>query len=362
MHRSWTISMIIPVYKGGMEFRRCLESIVCLEPGPIEIIVVSDGDEESSEIAAEFDVRVVHLPQRKGPAHARNVGASHAKGDILFFVDADVAVPPNLLDRLTDAFCEPHNATALMGSYDRDPLAPGVVSQYKNLSHHYVHQHSEENAATFWGACGAVRRDVFLSLGGFDEGYRRPCVEDIEFGYRLRAAHYPIRLIKTLQVKHLKQWSLMSLLKSDIIDRGLPWTELILRYRRFNNDLNLRHSDRVSVVLTWLMLLSVIAGLALPYLQIVTVCIISLLLVLNRSLYKFFIEQRGIAFTTAAVGLHWLSFLYSGAAFVIGAVRYFSLSIIKPSSRRLGSPRGSLSSRQINSLFSDPGKSPGGRA
>src|ERR671912_2562389 len=99
MNRSWTISMIVPVYKGGTEFRRCLESLACLEPAPLEIIVVSDGDDDSSKTAAGFNVKVIHLPQRKGPAHARNVGASHAKGDILFFVDADVAVPPNLLDR-----------------------------------------------------------------------------------------------------------------------------------------------------------------------------------------------------------------------------------------------------------------------
>lgn len=362
MNRSATISMIIPVYKGGTEFRRCLESLVPLKPAPLEIIVVSDGDDESSKTAAEFNVKVIHLSHRQGPAHARNVGASHSNGDILFFVDADVAVPPNLLDRLTDSFNEPYNSTAIIGSYDCTPMAPDLVSQYKNLSHHFVHQHAEENAATFWGACGAVRRDVFLLLGGFDESYRRPCVEDIEFGYRLRAAHYSIRLIKTLQIKHLKQWSLLSLLRSDIIDRGLPWTELILRHRRLNNDLNLRYSNRLSVVLTWSLLLSVIAGLPLSHLQIVSVFIIALLIVLNASLYKFFMVQRGIAFTVAAIGLHWLSFLYSGAAFAIGALRYFGLSFSQSSSRHINKPKDPLSGQQINSLFSDPGKLPGGGA
>jgi GT2 family glycosyltransferase len=277
-------------------------------------------------------------------------------------VDADVTVPSNLLDRLINSFGEPSAVTAIIGSYDRDPMAAGLVSQYKNLIHHYVHQHSDGSAATFWGACGAVRRDVFLLLGGFDESYRRPCVEDIEFGYRLRAAHYSIRLLKTLQVKHLKQWSLWSLLKSDIFDRGLPWTELIFRYRRLSNDLNLRYSDRLSVVLTWSLLLSIIQGFALFHLQIVTVFAIVLLLVLNMSLYKFFYTQRGVAFTAGAIALHWLSFLYSGAAFAIGAMRYFCFSFFKSSSRPINNRTGPSSGRQINSLFSDPGKSPGGGA
>lgn len=362
MNLNATISMIIPVYNGGAEFRRCLESLACLKPAPLEVIVVSDGDNDSSKTATEFNVKVIHLSQRHGPAHARNVGAGHAKGDILFFVDADVTVPSNLLDHLTNSFSEPSAATAIIGSYDRDPMAPGLVSQYKNLIHHYVHQHSDERAATFWGACGAVRRDVFLLLGGFDENYRRPCVEDIEFGYRLRAAHYPIRLLKTLQIKHLKQWSLWSLLKSDIFDRGLPWTELIFRYRRLSNDLNLRYSDRLSVVLTWSLLLSIIQGFALSHLQVIPVFAIVLLLVLNMSLYKFFFTQRGAAFTAGAIALHWLSFLYSGAAFAIGAIRYVCLSFFKSSSRPLAKPRGPLSGRQINSLFSNPDKSPGGGA
>ena len=78
-----------------------------------------------------------------------------------------------------------------------------------------------------------------LALGGFDEGYRQPSIEDIELGYRLKQAGHRIRLCKALQVKHLKRWSVVSLLKSDFFDRALPWTELILRDRRVINDLNL---------------------------------------------------------------------------------------------------------------------------
>jgi len=318
-----TISIVIPVHNGGPSFRRCLESVRHLHPPPLETIVVVDGDTNGSiDVAKEFNTRVVCLPYREGPARARNEGASCAKGTILLFIDADVAVPAELLHRVAESFDSASHPIAVMGSYDCEPAAPGVISQYKNLIHHYVHQQSAEEAATFWGACGAIQRDVFLAMGGFDERYRRPCVEDIDLGYRLRAAHYSLRLDKTLQVKHLKRWTFLSVLKSDILDRALPWTELIMRYRIFRNDLNLRYSDRLSVVAIYALLLTVPLVPESPLLLAIPGSLGFLLLMLNRRLYQFFVAHRGIAFALAAIPLHWLSLIYSGMAFAVGAVCY----------------------------------------
>jgi GT2 family glycosyltransferase len=318
-----TISIVIPVYNGGLAFRRCLASVSILRPTPLEVIVVVDGDgDDSAEVAACFKTDIVRLLQRGGPARARNQGALRAKGEIVLFLDADVAVPPGLLEQVAEAFRAAPDTVAVIGSYDAEPAAESLLSEYKNLMHHHVHQYSEEEAATFWGACGAIRRDVFLAVGGFDERYRRPCVEDIDLGYRLRAAQHPVRLRKSLQVKHLKRWTFLSLLRADIFDRALPWTELIMRHRVFPSDLNLRHSDRLSVVAMYALLLT--APLAVRWPSWVTVSggFGLLLLVLNIHTYRFFFARRGFAFTAAAVALHWLSLLYGGMAFAVGIVRY----------------------------------------
>jgi GT2 family glycosyltransferase len=157
-------------------------------------------------------------------------------------VDADVTIPPDAIGQITAAFRREPDLAAVFGSYDDAPAATNFLPQYKNLFHHYVHQTAREEASTFWGACGAIRREVFLTFGGFDERYRQPSIKDIELGYRLKRAGYRIRLCKALQVKQLKRWGVVSLLKSDFFHRALPWTELILRDRRFINDLNLRFS------------------------------------------------------------------------------------------------------------------------
>jgi GT2 family glycosyltransferase len=149
---------------------------------------------------------VLKVPQAGGPAKARNLGAQASHGDILFFMDADVTLAPDTLEQVLAAFDTQPQIAALIGSYDDAPGAPNFLSQYKNLFHHYTHQRGCEEASTFWGACGAVRREVFSAVGGFDEAYRYPSIEDIELGYRLKRAGHSIHLCKQVQVKHLKRW------------------------------------------------------------------------------------------------------------------------------------------------------------
>src|SRR5690606_24878254 len=97
-----------------------------------------------------------------------------------------------------------------------------------NLAHRHTHQLAKTEAGTFWSGCGAVRREVFFEFGGFDKAFGRPCIEDIEFGMRLRAGGHRILLDKELQVEHLKRWRLWKLIKTDIFDRGIPWTRVLL--------------------------------------------------------------------------------------------------------------------------------------
>ncbi|MEC4818411.1 MAG: glycosyltransferase [Scytonema sp. PMC 1069.18] len=320
------ITIIIPVHKGGDSFRKCLSSLVQFVPVCTEIIVVVDGDDEDSwNIAQEFGTKVLMLSSNAGPARARNVGAHAATGDILFFIDADVLIAPKAIHKLLQAFNNEPNLAAVIGSYDDEPGASNFLSQYKNLFHHYTHQTASEEAFTFWGACGAMRREVFLSLGGFDESYRRPCIEDIELGYRLRRAGYQIRLCKDVQVKHLKRWGVVSLLRAEVFYRAIPWTQLIWRDRQLNNDLNLGVESRLSVILVFSLLSALIgASWWRGYLAIASI-ISLLLLIINAPVYSFFLKKCGFWFTIRVLPWHWFYYLYGGLAFALGTVQYLFL-------------------------------------
>ena len=324
------ISIIIPVYKGGDTFRCCVKAMERLEPSPEEIIVVADGGfEKDNPPDEQARLKIIETPFRGGPAKARNIGARAAKGDILLFIDADVVVEPDIVKRVREIYRDDPELTALMGSYDDNPGQANFLSQYRNLLHHYVHQNAKENASTFWGACGAVKRKAFLDLGGFDEKISKPAMEDIEIGYRMKQHGYRIRLCKNIQVKHLKRWEAISILKTDFFQRALPWTELILKYRHFSNDLNIDTSSRVSVMLTFCLILSFLIVPFWPKVMAVTALLTFILLYINADLYKFFYRKRGLKFTLMALPWHWLYFFYSGLGFLLGLGKHKVLRYIQ---------------------------------
>lgn len=177
----------------------------------------------------------------------------------------------------------------MFGSYDDTPGEPNFFSQYRNLLHHYVHQTGNEDASTFWGACGAIRRDIFMKMNGFDEGYARPSIEDIELGYRLKQAGHRIFLAKDIQITHLKRWTLWSMLSADFFCRALPWTRLILENGGFVNDLNLKVSSRVSVICAWMMVLALAGSLFSPWLAVSALVSAFALAALNKDVCRFFL-------------------------------------------------------------------------
>lgn len=302
----------------------CLDSIQQSSHPPLEVIVVADGDSDGSwKVAEESGARVIRLPSSGGPARARNIGAQAAQGDIVFFIDADVTLHRDTLSLVEQQFAQCPNLAALIGSYDDEPGSSNFLSQYKNLFHHYTHQISSEDASTFWGACGAIRRSIFQAVGGFDERYRRPCIEDIELGYRLKRSGYEIRLCKDIQVKHLKRWEVFSLLRAEIFYRALPWTALILRDRTLKADLNLNQQNRISVVLVFALIASLIVGVVVPKLLLFAPLLILGLLVINANVYRFFYRQRGLVFMLRVIPWHWLYFFYGGGAFAIGTARHY---------------------------------------
>lgn len=310
-----SISVVVPVFNGGQFLNISLDALLASDHPAFEIIVVDDASTDSSaQVASSNGIQVVCLPHRSGAAAARNAGARLANGSILLFVDSDVQVQPDTLDRIEAKFSERRDVAALFGSYDDQPYDKSFISQYKNLYHHFIHQHARTDAFTFWTGCGAAKREAFEAAGGFNQSFLS--IEDIEFGYRLRELNFTILLDKELQVKHLKRWTLGSLLHSDIFDRAFPWSRLILETGRMNNDLNLRQNHKLSSVLVGLLVTLLPLVFFVPPLIHGELFLLLTLLVLNYDLYAFFLKRKGLAFTFLAILLHLFYYFYSGVAFV----------------------------------------------
>ena len=312
-------SLLITAHRAGPMLDACLKSAATLDPAPREVIVALDGaDPAVLEAANSYSFRVVSNPNSPGVSATRNAGVGAASGHIVAFADSDVLLPPDHIARLVQAFADHPEASAVIGSYDDQPAAPCFISRYRNLLHHYTHQHGSPDAQTFWAGCGAIRRDVFLSVGGFDESYRLPSVEDIELGYRLRQASYCIRLVPEWQVKHMKKWHLRDLFVTDIGRRAIPWTRLLRRESRLDNDLNIDHRARISASLVGAGFAALIVGAFWRPALLIGSLLLSLATALNWNFYRFLARTGGWPFAIASIPLHWLYYLGASAGFVLG--------------------------------------------
>ena len=311
--RAPSVSVIVPVRNGGAAFTQALASLARLDPRPAELIVVEDGPQHAPyQYPGGFTV--IPLAASRGPAAARNAGALVATSDILFFVDADVLVPRDAVSRIQRAMAD--DVDALFGSYDRMPPAPGFTSQFKNLVHRFVHQEALEQARTFWSGCGAIRRRVFARLGGFDERFAVPSIEDIELGMRLVRAGGRIRLEKSLEVTHLKQWTFGAMVHTDIVRRAIPWSRLLLAEPRLPDDLNLRWRARIAAGLTGALLLTLAAAVVEPRALAVACLMAGALIAIDWKLWRYFAAERGWIFAIRAMPLQWLYYMYSAGAFL----------------------------------------------
>ncbi len=319
-----SVSIIIPVYNGSKTLKLCLESVFNSYYRNFECIVVDDHSIDNTVMIAEsFDTKIIKLPRQRGVANARNRGAEVARGNILLFVDADVTIYPDSLEKVVKDFEENPDVSAVFGSYDDQPGCANFFSQYKNLFHHYIHQTSREDASTFWAGCGAVKKETFHAVGGFDQKkYSMPCIEDIEMGCRMTNMGYRILLDKQLRVKHLKHFSFLKLIKSDIFDRAIPWTVMMLTNKQFANDLNLKAKHKFSAAILILVIFSIFMTTKLIWFIFPISALLAIILFLNYDFYTFFLKKKGLIFTLRVVPLHFLYYLYSTLGFIMGYCMY----------------------------------------
>jgi glycosyl transferase family 2 len=264
------------------------------------------------------EVIVVRDPSGCGPAQARNAGALEGTGDVLVFVDADVVVAPDAFQLIRKAFDDDPGLVALFGSYDDDPPTAGVVASFRNLLHHHVHQSSAGEATTFWAGLGAIRKSEFLAAGGFDtERYPHASFEDVELGLRLAEAGKRIELRPEIMGSHLKQWSLAGMVRTDLLDRGVPWVSLLLRHRTMSSALNLGWRHRLSALCS----LGAPLALAARRPRAALAALLGLV-ALNRSFYMLLLRRGGPIRALAGVGLHALHHATAVAAVPLGIVAH----------------------------------------
>lgn len=257
-------------------------------------------------------------PPEAGPAAARNLAAARAGADVLVFVDSDVEVHPDALEKIASHFSADPDLTALFGAYDDDPADPALTSLYRNLLHHHVHSEAAGEAETFWAGLGAVRRKDFEAAGGFDaERFPKSSVEDIELGMRLHRSGAKIVLDPEIRGRHLKAWTPVGMVHTDFARRGVPWMRLLLRNGDDSNALNLSRQRRLSALAS----VALLSGLLTNRPRIAAAAMLAGL-VLDRDLYALLARRGGLRLLLAGIGLHQLHQLAAAASAPAAAAQH----------------------------------------
>jgi hypothetical protein len=126
-----------------------------------------------------------------------------------------------------------------------------------------------------------------------------------------------------VQVTHHKAWTVGGVLRSDLLDRGIPWTLLILESKPPAAGLNVDARGRWSVVLAALVAVGVVVAPFWPWALVLSVASGVILLWLHRRFYGFLYSRGGAGLLLVGIVMHGLYHLNCGLAYAMGGVRHW---------------------------------------
>ncbi|MFM8268822.1 MAG: glycosyltransferase family 2 protein [Pseudomonadota bacterium] len=223
------ISVIIPSRNGAKRLESCFKALLNVLGKEDEIVLVNDASTDNTiDVAGKFPCRLLNLPEGVGAARARNIGAQVAKNEILLFIDDDVLVKPETFQRLRFNFENPE-LSGVVGVLDDEIPFKNSASNIKNLWMRFTYLTCpQEGVGLFYTSIAAIRKNVFETVGGFDNHYSGASLEDTEFGQRVWQQGYRIRIDPQLSVTHVKHYTWSSILKTDY-ERARALTHMKLR-------------------------------------------------------------------------------------------------------------------------------------
>lgn len=210
------LSVIIPTCHRNDLLHKCLTFIEASQPkellADIEVIVTDDGVKTTAKALIENSFPWVRwwAGPHLGPAANRNAGARQAKGQWYVFIDDDCLPEPTWLSAIA--------ASAHSGAYDvieGKTVAPG------RQDHPFKYYVENLSGGFFWSCNLAIRRDIFESLGGFDQDFLEAGGEDMELAYRIQSAKLRTVFLDQAQVIHPSR---------DVTFRSLIWRTRLVRW------------------------------------------------------------------------------------------------------------------------------------
>ncbi len=338
-----SISVIIPNYNGSSTIGNCLEALFSSCYENFEVIVVDDSSQDNSlEIIQKFPCKLIRLARHGGASKARNAGALHSSGTILFFTDSDCIVSETTLLEVNHSMEGLNGKTIIGGTYTKKARDDHFFSDFQSIFIHHAETRRPEFPDYIATHAMAIDAALFKESGGFKEDFL-PILEDVEFSHRMRRAGLRLLMNRDIEVQHIFNFSLFTSMKN-AMKKSMYWS----LYSFFNRDL-FADSGTASRGLkmnlaAWLVAIIMITLSAISkqshYLHLAAVPM-GFNVFLNRGLFRAFYDTRGFAFALPA--FFYYTVLYpmavgtGVAAGMIKLIRNFCRRLLSPNKRSLDS-------------------------
>jgi len=336
------LSVIIPCYNDAKNLGILLNSIFNNTFRNFEVIVVDDAspDPEVRKVAEKYNVRYIRHEKNKCVAATRNTGAKNAKADILVFLDSDVVIERDTLQRFADAYKNPE-VKYYQAINSKKPANKGFGPELLALRWHFLTYKLEKSSVH--SLYFSILKKVFLEHNGFDERFKGLGAEEFELGQRLEK---DVELItdKSLQLKHNFQ-KVIPRAKS-LLKRTARYSLMFLfRTKKFESETG-TPNEVLSAFVAFLAFLVFLAGLAaIPLAQplsfnLLAIAVFLLIahIIINLKFYEFLIENKSILYAIAAIPSIYIWALATGlgiaaalfiAAFMVLTSREYEAKLIE---------------------------------
>jgi len=313
------VSIVVPNWNGSRTLPLCLSALFAQTHRNLEVIVADDGSTDDSVAVAErLGAIVVGTGANGGCGVARNAGVARARGEVIFYVDSDVALAPDAVATAVRMLAEDRSLGAVCGIQDPEPLLdPTPVARYRGLQYHYWSMSAQGDISFLFPSLCAIPAAVHAEVGRFNPRLKQ--TEEVDFGVRLNRG-YQLRLTPRIRGRHAHDRNLRVLLRK-LFHRARLRVPLYARARNFATGFETR--ERVWSSLAAAASVPAFATLALgPWGLLAPGLLIAASLAGDAGMYRFVARRNGLAFLVFFTGVHYLVNLTIVAGAAAGAAQW----------------------------------------
>jgi glycosyltransferase involved in cell wall biosynthesis len=313
------VSIVVPNHNGARTLPQCLSALSAQTYPDLEVIVSDDGStDDSVAVARAHGAHVVATGVNGGCGVARNAGRARARGEIIFYVDSDVALAPDAVATAVRILEAEPDTGAVCGIQDPEPLVePTLIARYRGLQYHYWSVSSQGAVSFLFPSLCAIPARVHDEIGEFDPRLKQ--TEEVDFGHRL-SRRYRLRLTPEVHGKHAHDRHLRVLLRK-LFHRARLRIPLYARRRRFATGFETPERAWASLAAA-ASVPALATAFVSPWGLLLPGVLIAASIAGDSGMYRFVRHQRGAAFVVYFAAVHYLVNLTIVTGAVAGALQW----------------------------------------